>query len=458
MSYYQSWLNLPIRTKFIACLLVTSLSATGLVGAVAYGRLMQKFDSFVLERASSNFSQDVRAYFSVYGSWQEGNKHESFHNFAERRRRALGLPPPERLMMHGDSKPPILPPSANLQMRSLPAGLAPQQQDHLDAPPFRFYLFDKYYMSLMDIPPYRVGDIVSPKDNQRLLPITLDGRVVAYFVPDGKANYSEMDLGYLSAMREALLYGILFAVLLTLGLGFWFGSSLSRALRQLTVAAQAMRDGDLRQHIKVKSGDEVGLLANAFNRMSSELANQHEKLHQSHEQIQKQAEQMNELSRRDALTMLHNRRHFDDQGQHMFNQAARYQRPFSVMLGDIDYFKKINDNYSHAVGDEVLRKIGEILSGMVRNCDLVARYGGEEFVIAFPETPLQQAHSACETLRKRIEEYPWHTVHPELKVTMSMGISANGKAKGLHEMLKLADNLLYRAKNNGRNQVCMAEY
>jgi two-component system cell cycle response regulator len=456
MSYYQSWLNLPIRTKFIVCLLLTSLSATGLVGIVAYSRLMQKFDSFVLERASGNFSQDVAAYFDVYGSWQEGSKHESFRSFAERRGRALGLPPPEKLMMRDRSRP-IPPPPANVQLSRLPSGLPPPPRDNLGAPPFRFYLFDKYYMSLMNIPPYRVGDVVNPQEKQRLLPITQGGRVVAYFVPDGKANYSELDLGYLSAMREALLYGILFAVLLTLALGFWFGSSLSHALRQLTSAVQAMRDGDLRQHIKVRSGDEVGLLAHAFNRMSSELANQHEKLHQSHEQIRLQAEQMNELSRRDVLTNLHNRRHFDDHGQHMFNQAARYQRPFSVMLGDIDYFKKINDQYSHAVGDEVLRKIGEILSSMVRNCDLVARYGGEEFVIAFPETPLQQAHSACETLRKRIEEYPWHTVHPDLKVTMSMGISANSKAKGLHEMLKVADNLLYRAKNNGRNQVCMAE-
>lgn len=431
MSYYQSWLDLSIRTKFIVCLLVTSLSATGLVGAVAYGRLMQKFDSFVLERASSDFSQDVKAYFSVYSSWQEGSKRESFRNFAERRHRTQGLQLPINL-----KRPPPTEPNQ---------------------PPFRFYLFDKYYLSLMDIPPYRIGDIADPRDKQRLLPIKQNGRVVAYFVPDGKANYSDMDLGYLSAMREALLYGILFAVLLTLGLGFWFGSNLSSALRQLTRAAQAMRDGDLKQHIKVRSADEVGLLAHAFNRMSSELANQHEKLHQSHEQIKLQAEQMNELSRRDALTRLHNRRHFDDQGQHMFNQAARYQRPFSVMLGDIDYFKKINDNYSHAIGDEVLRKIGEILSSMVRNCDLVARYGGEEFVIAFPETTLQQAYSACETLRKRIQEYPWHTVHPELKVTMSMGISANAEVKSLHEMLKIADSLLYQAKHNGRNQVCIAE-
>lgn len=450
MRYYQSWLDLPIRTKFIVCLLLTSLSATGLVGILAYSRLMQKFDSFVLQRASSNFSQDVSAYFEVYGSWQEGSKRESFHRFVERRHRALGLPPPERMLGSGRPVSPSEP------MTDMPPGQLPLPADEIHGPPFRFYLFDKYYMSLMDIPPYRVGDIVKSAEQKRLLPIMQGGQTVAYYVPDGKANYSELDLGYLSAMREALLYGILFAVLLTLVLGFWFGTSLSSALRQLTSAVQAMREGDLRQHIEFKSRDEVGLLAHAFNRMSSELANQHDKLHQSHEQIREQAEKMNELSRRDALTQLHNRRHFDDQGQHMFNQAARYQRPFSVMIGDIDYFKKINDNYSHAVGDEVLRKIGELLGNMVRKCDLVARYGGEEFVIAFPETPLQLAHSACETLRKRIEEYPWHTVHPGLKVTMSMGVSANHAAKDLHEMLKTADNLLYRAKNSGRNQVCMA--
>jgi diguanylate cyclase (GGDEF)-like protein len=106
------------------------------------------------------------------------------------------------------------------------------------------------------------------------------------------------------------------------------------------------------------------------------------------------------------------------------------------------------------MGDEVLRRIGEILGTKVRASDLVARYGGEEFVIAFPETDLAHAHETCESLRKRIESYPWHELHPDLKVTISMGLSSETGVADIHAMLEAADALLYSAKRRGRNQVC----
>jgi len=87
---------------------------------------------------------------------------------------------------------------------------------------------------------------------------------------------------------------------------------------------------------------------------------------------------------------------------------------------------------------------------------LLNEYGGEEFVIAFPETDLAKAHETCEVLRKRIESYPWHELHPELKVTISMGLSSDTGVKDIHAMLEVADALLYQAKDGGRNQVCSA--
>jgi diguanylate cyclase (GGDEF)-like protein len=215
-----------------------------------------------------------------------------------------------------------------------------------------------------------------------------------------------------------------------------------------------MRHGYLKQHVDVDSNDEIGMLARAFNRMSDKLARQYMELRESKLRIEKLALQLRELSMRDALTQLHNRRYFDEHGSRLFQHAVRYHRPFSVMLADIDHFKRINDNYSHAMGDEVLRRIGDILGTKVRSSDLVARYGGEEFVIAFPETDLHQAHETCESLRKRIESYPWHELHPDLKVTMSMGLSSDARVKDLYAMLDAADSLLYRAKHGGRNQVC----
>jgi diguanylate cyclase (GGDEF)-like protein len=333
---------------------------------------------------------------------------------------------------------------------------SPPPGHHLQRPPFRFYLFDDQQRALFPIPPYRVGDAMRDTESAHILPIELDGRVVAYFSPQGQVNYSDLDLGYLAAMRDALAYGLAAATLLALVLGVVFGTRLSAALRRLTEAIVAVGSGALKQHVPATSRDEVGVLARAFNRMSDEIAKSHQALRVSNEQIRLQAEQLQELSVRDALTQLHNRRYFDEQARHQFEQAVRYQRPFAVMIGDIDFFKRINDRHSHAMGDAVLKQVAEILRSKVRAADIVARYGGEEFVIAFPETDLQQAAAACEALRQQIEAYPWHELHPELKVTMSMGLDANTHAGSMEAMLSAADGLLYLAKSSGRNRVCAA--
>jgi diguanylate cyclase (GGDEF)-like protein len=157
---------------------------------------------------------------------------------------------------------------------------------------------------------------------------------------------------------------------------------------------------------------------------------------------------------RDGLTGLHNRRYFEEQGQILFNLAVRYQRPFTVMLGDVDFFKGINDGFSHAVGDEVLRRLGEILRSQVREVDIAVRYGGEEFIVAFPETPLESAVLACEKLRQGIEQHPWRELGSGLQVTMSMGLCGNDQMASLEAMVKTADARLYRAKAAGRNRIC----
>ena len=462
--------NLSLREKLLLSLLVTTLASTSLVGGFAYWRLTQKFDNLVQQESVRRFTADVSDYFRAYGSWDEGQKRESFRSFTERRNALLGRPvggkigpspvtgaslPPSRLGPEPGMEPalPGMRPDT-LVVPPVAPGEEPPQPSNVHRPPFRFYLFDENFNALSNLPPYQLGDKVRAEHIGKLLPIESDGRIVAHFVPDGKVAYSDLDLGYLSAMREALIAGTLAGLVLTLILGFLLGSHLSHTLRRLTRAVRRMRHGDLKQVVEVDSNDEIGMLAHAFNRMSHELARQYKELHESNARIEKMAIQMRELSMRDALTQLHNRRYFDEHCDKLFRHAARYQRPFSVMLADIDHFKQINDTYSHAMGDEVLRRIGEILSSKIRSSDLVARYGGEEFVIAFPETDLSQAHETCEALRKRIEDYPWHELHPKLKVTISMGLSSDASVKDFHAMLNVADDLLYRAKNAGRNRVC----
>jgi diguanylate cyclase (GGDEF)-like protein len=201
----------------------------------------------------------------------------------------------------------------------------------------------------------------------------------------------------------------------------------------------------------------------------SALKNTHQQLEQAYaetaakvqqlELLQHELENKNyaleRLSQQDGLTKLFNRRMLDTLLDQEYERSCRHHTPLSVMLCDIDNFKQVNDGLSHAIGDDVLRQIAVLLSQNTRNHDIVARYGGEEFVIVFPETSLAAAARACEHLRHLVATHPWHTVHPELTVTLSMGVSERQSHFQHYEtLLQAADAQMYRAKTSGKNRVC----
>lgn len=404
-------------------LLFTGLAAV-LIGGLAYMRVYYRGDSLRRKQAAWHFHSAVTSYLGKYGSWQVGLATEPFSSFMRERNKPLASRPGRRA--------------------------APGE------PPFRFILTDQDFTVLLGACVYRDGRPLPESARADALPVVVDGRTLGYVSPQGVLTPSKQELVYLSAVREALLLGAACATVLALGLGLLLGNGLSRSLSRLTEAVRAMHGGSLRQRVEVQGSDEVATLATAFNQMSEQLAKSHAELQASHATILEQAGQLRELSVRDALTDLYNRRHFDEQATTLFNQAMRHGRPLSVVMGDIDFFKRINEQFSHATGDAVLRQVSAILRGHMRLTDLVARYGGEEFVIAFPETGLPQAAALCDKLRELIEQYPWHQVHPDLKVTMSMGVCADVGAGTAEAMLKQADVLLYQAKENGRNRVCFA--
>ncbi|MCA9836609.1 MAG: diguanylate cyclase [Trueperaceae bacterium] len=165
-------------------------------------------------------------------------------------------------------------------------------------------------------------------------------------------------------------------------------------------------------------------------------------------------EQVKQLSLRDPLTGVYNRRYLLEHGVKLFSQAQRYNRPLSSIILDVDHFKRVNDSFGHGVGDSVLKELAKLLSHSLRNADILARYGGEEFVILMPETKLENAYLACERLRKTVETHPWQNIHPELRITISIGLAADISLPDYNALIELADSKLYEAKRNGRNRIC----
>ena len=159
----------------------------------------------------------------------------------------------------------------------------------------------------------------------------------------------------------------------------------------------------------------------------------------------------------DKLTSLFNRRYADDYLERQIESAKRYDRDFTIALADIDHFKQINDRFSHAVGDEVLRRVAEILVNRCRKTDVVARYGGEEFLLCFPDTNSDFAEQICGDIRTAIENADWSDISEQVGthvyITISFGIAQAGNDTRRTSILSAADTRLYQAKKKGRNLV-----
>lgn len=166
-----------------------------------------------------------------------------------------------------------------------------------------------------------------------------------------------------------------------------------------------------------------------------------------------QAEELERLSREDGLTGLFNRRHVEDALALEWERAQRFSRDLTVVMVDVDHFKAVNDRFSHAAGDRVLRETGRILRDGTRAVDVAGRWGGEEFVLLLVETPPEGAVRLAEKLRGAVEAHDWCAVAPALRVTASFGVAGIHEADSPGALLAAADARLYAAKRAGRNRV-----
>lgn len=171
-------------------------------------------------------------------------------------------------------------------------------------------------------------------------------------------------------------------------------------------------------------------------------------------EARREGDRFRELALRDALTGLRNRRFVENDLPARLVRAVDEAIPFSVAIVDLDHFKLVNDRYSHAIGDDVLRRVADILAAATADSGWTARMGGEEFLLVFPGEGCDIALTRCEDVRQAVESYPWSSVAPGLTLTVSIGVTelAPGRTSQA-ALLGQADRNLYAAKYSGRNRV-----
>jgi diguanylate cyclase (GGDEF)-like protein len=166
-------------------------------------------------------------------------------------------------------------------------------------------------------------------------------------------------------------------------------------------------------------------------------------------------QEIQQLAIRDGLTGLHNYRYFRQQIARSVQHARRYESPLSLLMIDLDSFKRYNDTYGHLKGDQILKEVAALLLAYTRSADLVARYGGEEFVVLLPEVDEGQAHSVAEKIRQVVEAHPFTLAAGELpqSLTISVGVASSIGEGSADMLIQTADDALYRAKASGKNRV-----
>jgi len=232
-------------------------------------------------------------------------------------------------------------------------------------------------------------------------------------------------------------------LLLVIGaLAYMLGLTIVLPLDRLAHGAREVAAGDLTAAVPVVGAGEVAYVTEVFNDMVA-------RLRQGREELER-------LSRTDGLTELPNRRHLMETIEREIRRAQRSERPFTLLMIDVDHFKQFNDAFGHLAGDDVLKRLAGVLTGAMRTVDYAGRFGGEEFTVLLPETPLDGAGEVAERIRARMAEQTFGDGRPAVTLSIGMG-ECPTDGESVDTIIECADAALYYAKETGRNRVVTTE-
>lgn len=296
--------------------------------------------------------------------------------------------------------------------------------------------------------PNPVGNPDTARDMERLDAHIDQAANMLAQVLDLARGETDQALAQARATRQRLM--LLIAGVFVLGLFITVGGSLllTRSvlvpLRALEAGASRFGAGDLSH--RVDSGrmpEEVGYLADAFNAMA--------------EKLKEGRAALEALATHDGLTGLYNHRTFYTLLQEELERAQRFKRPVSLLMLDIDHFKRVNDTHGHQAGDLIIRGLSELLLRQARTIDRACRYGGEEITMILPETGPEAAAVIAERLRAAVAAQPFDVNRgAPVLITVSIGVASWPQADSAQALVAAVDRALYAAKNTGRNRVCLA--
>lgn len=295
-----------------------------------------------------------------------------------------------------------------------------------------------------------LADVIFSSDTSRATLFQLDQRVNQIMFT--LEQMYETFYGEINAQRTQINEsekGFLLVISATVGMGLlialagaaWLARSVLVPLREFEKGVAHFSNENLSYRLTLNNQDEIGRLALEFNAMAERLLAHRNKLE--------------ELSVRDGLTGLYNRRELEKRLHQEIQRAHRYRRSLSVLMLDIDHFKNVNDHYGHQAGDEVLITVADLIQLNVRPVDVVCRYGGEEVAIILPETDEAGARSVAERIRGTVEDSVTTTPQGDtVHVTVSIGLAVFPRdGDTAASLIHTADQALYAAKQEGRNLV-----